>query len=137
MCNFVFLFLLFSFPCVFFCLLSFQPNPSIPSSLPPILFYLLSSTLSSSGFFLLRFLFSLYHIIFVFFLFTCLFSFLTSPLLFFLPIHLPLSCFPRYMYPCIYIRHRRCSLTETSVYSQLLPSASALIRNQVNTSLRL
>ena len=29
------------------------------------------------------------------------------------------------------------SLTETTVYSQLLPSASALIRNQVKTSLRL
>ena len=49
-----------------------------------------------------------------------------------------LSCFPTYLlYSTSEIKELFILFTETTVYSQLLPSASSLVRNKVNTSLRL
>ena len=49
-----------------------------------------------------------------------------------------LSYFPRYLlYSTSEIKELFISSTVTTAYSQLLPSASSLVRNQANTSLRL
>ena len=64
-----------------------------------------------------------------------LINFLISFPRFMFHLFVSLSCFPRYLlYSTSEIKELFISSTETTVYSQLLPSASSLVRNKANTS---